>query len=331
MVVEARNRFGGRIKTVHDLGGSFDMGPAWFWPGQPRMTALVARLGLHRFKQFAEGDQSLEDAQGRVDRGHGFAAMAGSWRIDGGMAALTHPLAHHLPERRKRLNTQVTHLARSDGHITATLADGHHIQADQVVLALPPRLADTLAFTPALPDAAQDALRAVPTWMAGQAKAVAVYDTPFWRRAGLSGDASSRRGPMVEVHDASPRDGGPYALFGFIGVPPEGRRDAGRLRAEITAQFGRLFGPQGAQPRALHIMDWAAERFTATPADLAPLFHHPRYSLPPVLSGLWEGALHFSGSETAAQFGGYLEGALEAAAHTFSALEQRTSGVAHEH
>ncbi|MGY9011845.1 MAG: NAD(P)-binding protein [Rhodobacterales bacterium] len=41
MLVKARDRFGGRIKTEYDGAGCFDMGPTWFWQGQPRIAALI--------------------------------------------------------------------------------------------------------------------------------------------------------------------------------------------------------------------------------------------------------------------------------------------------
>lgn len=87
--------------------------------------------------------------------------------------------------------------------------------------------------------------------MAGQAKVVAVYDSPFGRDDGLSGDASSRFGPMVEMHDASPATGGPFVIFGFIGVPLEGRKNEAALRTALKQQLGRLFGPKATNPREL--------------------------------------------------------------------------------
>jgi len=175
-------------------------------------------------------------------------------------------------------------------------------------------------FDPPLPPAAQAALAAVPTWMAGQAKALAVYDTPFWRAAGLSGSAQSRRGPMVEIHDASPGAGGPYALFGFIGVAPQHRQDKGALRAQILAQLARLFGPRAADPAELFLRDWAAEPYTATAADSLPLRAHPAYGMPRSLAGLWDNRLFFAGTEVAPQWGGYVEGALEAAEAVLAAI-----------
>ena len=320
LLLEARARFGGRIETRHEGGAGFDLGPAWFWDGQPRIAALIARVKAQKFEQFSAGALSFEDAQGTVQRGRGFASMQGSWRLAGGLAGLTDALASGLPDHRKRLGAQVTALERSTGICTATLQDGPTIEAERVVLALPPRVAAQIAFTPALPAASIEAMRNVSTWMAGQAKAVAVYDTPFWREGGLSGDATSRCGPMAEIHDTSPAAGGPYALFGFIGIPPHTRLIADELRRDIVAQLVRLFGPQAASPREVFIKDWAQDVFTATQADAAPLYAHPDYGLPHAMAGLWDGQLICSGTETAATFGGYLEGALEAAAQTLAQL-----------
>lgn len=313
LLVEARNRFGGRILTEQDGVAGYDMGPAWFWPGQPRIEALITRLGLEKFEQFSQGAQMFEDAQGRVEHGRGFASMQGSWRLKGGLGALIDALVRQVPSARLRLNAPVTGLARTGAGITATFGDGRAVSAENVVLALPPRIAATLEYAPRLPAPALHAMQGVATWMAGQAKALAVYETPFWRDAGLSGDATSRMGPMVEVHDASPEDSARGAVFGFIGVPPQARSDAQVLRHHVLAQLGRLFGRQGVEPLALYIKDWAVDPFTATQADQAPLYAHPTYGLPDAMAGLWGDSLHFAGTEVAPQFGGYLEGALEAA------------------
>lgn len=320
LLVEARGRLGGRILTETHAGGSFDLGPAWFWPGQPRISRLIERLGLAAFEQFADGILTFEDERGQVQRGRGFASMQGSLRLKDGLGALTDALAERLPDDRKRLNAEVTELEKSGASIRAALAGGDTITADTVVLALPPRLAARIEFAPALPESAIRSMRATATWMAGQAKAVAVYDRPLWREAGLSGDATSRFGPMVEIHDASPAENGPYALFGFIGVPPKARLDEGRLRHQVTAQLGRLFGAQAAQPIQLSIKDWAEDPHTATEADKEPLFAHPVYGLPQSMLGLWDGRLHFAGTEVAREFGGYVEGALEAAETTLHQL-----------
>lgn len=314
LLVEARDRFGGRIKTEVVSDGDYDLGPAWFWPGQPRIAQLVKRLGLRRFDQYAEGILTHEDETGRVERGRGYASMQGSWRLDGGLHQVTAGLASLLPEHRKRLNAALSRLTHSADGVIAKLDDGTELHAQRVALALPPRLAaHCVEFVPALGADAMRAMSAIPTWMAGQAKALAVYDTPFWRAEGLSGDAMSRRGPMVEIHDASPASGPGGALFGFIGVPSDGRHDTEALRTHILAQLARLFGPAAAQPVKLLVKDWAFDARTAAPQDQQPMFSHPSYGLPSSLKGLWDGRIVFAGTEVAAQFGGYLEGALDAA------------------
>ena len=320
LLVEGRGRLGGRIKTFQVGDASFDLGPSWFWPGQPRIAALVERFGLTRFDQFAQGILSFEDERGQVQRGRGFASMEGSWRLQGGLSKLVAALASSVPDRCIRLNSEVVKVSRLEDAITATFADGNMISARRVVLALPPRIAAQLMFEPALPHDTLRAMQAVPTWMAGQAKAVAVYDRPFWREAGLSGDAMSRHGPLVEVHDASPHAGGPYALFGFVGVPPTHRQDKPALESAVIAQLARLFGPEAADPREFTIKDWAEDPFTATQWDQTALAAHPDYGLPHAMQGLWDDRLLFAGTEVAGEFGGYIEGALEAAEQALNLL-----------
>lgn len=329
VLVEARECFGGRIKTEHHGAGYFDMGPAWFWPGQPRIAALIERLGLEKFSQFSAGALTFEDEQGRVQRGRGFASMEGSWRLKGGLGALTRTLATKLPEIRKRLNAPVNALTKTDESITAALGNGGTLTADQLVLALPPRVAAQISFTPSLPSDAIQSMRCIATWMAGQAKALAVYDKPFWREAGLSGDAMSRFGPMVEIHDASPAEGGPYALFGFIGVPPQERTDEQVLRQHLQAQLVRLFGAKAAKPAKLYVKDWAFDPYTSTADDMKPLNTHPASGMPQAMRGLWDKRLYFSGSEVARQFGGYIEGALEAIESLLKTLDVKGAGRGH--
>jgi monoamine oxidase len=323
LLVEGRDRFGGRILTEHHDAGYFDMGPAWFWPGQPRIAALIAKLGLTRFDQFSDGIMILEDERGQVQHSSSFASMQGSWRLKGGFGALISAISVNLPNERKRLNSEIKSLTNKQNQVSAELVSGEKIIADRVVLALPPRLATQIKFWPKLPNTTLKSMQNIATWMAGQAKAVAVYDRPFWRDAGASGDAMSRHGPMVEIHDASSDQGGPYALFGFIGIPPDGRVDDKLLLQHLLAQFGRLFGDEAMSPAKLYFKDWAFDHLTATKADQAALRAHPSYGLPTEMISQWEGKLHFSGTETAPQFGGYLEGALEAAEKTFMTLQNR--------
>ena len=322
---EARARFGGRIAAFDAGGGRVDLGPSWIWPGQERAARLIADLGLAGFAQHATGDSLFEEAQGRVHRGAGIASMAGALRVEGGLIGLIEGLVARLPGARLHLSCPVVTVG--DGWVD--LGDGRRCKGRHIVLALPPRIAAGLRFAPPLPEHTLSRLAAVPTWMAGHAKFVAVYDRPFWREAGLSGDAASRVGPLAEIHDASGPTGTPAALFGFLGLPATTRADLGaRLTEMALDQLARLFGAEAARPVHTRLQDWAQEPFTATPADMLAPRGHPAYGpLPPLQTG--SGArLHLAGTEIAPEMGGLVEGALAVAEEVAQAILTGMDGTA---
>ncbi len=314
-VLEARARFGGRIKAAYVGGAGFDLGPSWFWPGQPRMAAMVERFGLKVFDQYANGTLSFEDEAGAVHRDVGFSSMEGSYRIAGGITALIDPLVSGLDQRNIMTDAVVSAIHEADG-VAVELQSGVTIKGKRAILALPPRVAAELRYEPELPSLAIKAMRLVPTWMGGQAKFVAVYDRPFWREDGLSGDAMSRHGPLVEIHDATDPNTGLGALFGFVGIPAHMRHGHSEaVKSAAIEQLGRLFGKQALSPKEIFYQDWAQQVETASDLDFDPVSEHPHYGLPASLSGLWGKRLHMGSTEIATQFGGYLEGALEVAEH----------------
>jgi monoamine oxidase len=318
LLVEAHNRLGGRILTKELSGGRFDLGPAWFWPGQPRMAALAQRFQIPVFEQYSSGDLMFQDQSGAVQRGRGYASMEGSYRLAGGIGSLTDALAGELDPSTLLTNTRLISVDHSAGKITAQLDRSGaelNIQARQIVLAVPPRvIAETVSFEPALDATQLQTLKATPTWMAGQAKIIATFDNPHWRNAGLSGDAMSQCGPMVEIHDASPITGGPYALFGFVGLPADVRAaHKEEIVQQAQAQLIAMFGKEMANPKDLILKDWATVPEIAQAQDRQAVRQHPAYGLSPNLQDLSARGLFFGSTETAPEFGGFLEGALEAA------------------
>lgn len=321
-LIEARSRLGGRIYSPEVRAGSsrarIDAGPAWFWPGQPRIAALVQQYGLKVFEQFATGAQMYEDESGGVFRDQGFASMAGSLRVAGGLGVTIEAVAQQLDDSRLECNSSLTAIESAETGYTAHIKRAeeiHTLGCKRIALALPPRVVASEVAAPEIFDAALiDQMNSVPTWMAGHAKAVAVYRTPFWRESGLSGDAMSRRGPLVEIHDASPADDRFGALFGFSGVPASARAgQADALREACLMQLQSLFGPQAADTTEVALFDWAFEPETATALDHQLLTHHPRYGMPGLLGALSQKGIVFCSTEVADTFGGYIEGALEAA------------------
>jgi monoamine oxidase len=150
-LLEAQSTLGGRIRSPNIGGARFDLGPAWFWPGQPRMAALIRRLGIRVFEQFSAGAQVFEDRTGVVHVHQGYASMSGSLRVDGGMESLIRGLANALPANRMRTDETVTLLRHTGSRVAAYHKTGA-ISAQRVVLALPPRVAaETIRCEPTLP------------------------------------------------------------------------------------------------------------------------------------------------------------------------------------
>ena len=324
VLLEARDVVGGRIETVApppSAGtGRFDLGPTWFWPdAQPELDRLVADLGLERFAQPERGAMLLERSPTETPTRMLNHGSTGSMRLADGMGALPHALRRRLDPTRIVTGQAVRHLRRTaDGVELGTVTssgDDSSWHAQQVLLALPPRLASGLSFSPALPATLVAQWRATPTWMAPNAKYLAVYDRPFWRDRGLSGEARSAYGPMIQIHDASsPR--GAAALFGFLGVPAHARRGIAddALRAHCRAQLIRLFGAAAGRPKMEVVKDWALDPLTTVEADLAPSPGHAAAPEATPASGPWQGLLAGIASEWSREFPGYLAGAIDAAA-----------------
>lgn len=323
-VLEASDRLGGRIlsEQVDAIGGSpggaYDLGPAWYWPAfQARMPVLVSALGLRAFPQEVTGALVWEEAPDLRTRFEGGAPADGSMRVDGGLGALVDAVATGLDGGRIHMGTHVVAIRLADDGVEVDAVDragatSTHT-APRVITALPLRLlAQCITLDPGPGPGVLAAWADVPTWMAGQAKVVAVYDTRFWRGDGLSGEARSRVGPLVEIHDAT-APGGLPALTGFVGWPPDVRRQAGdQLAGAVVDQLCRLFGPRAATPVAVLQKDWSADPLVATDDDCEPLMTHPRYGGHPQPGGPWAGRLLLAGTEAARGSGGYMEGALEA-------------------
>jgi len=260
----------------------------------------------------------FERTMDTASRHPGFVSSPAAARVRGGMSQLTAALLARLAPGRVVTGVQVMQIEQHNGTLAV-----HGRNADQqaltlhpqpILLALPPMLAARVAFPPALPDPLLHAWRDTGTWMAPHAKYVALYSCDFWKGKGLSGEARSSVGPMVEIHDVSEPDG-MYALFGFVGLPFNARLAIGdsALREQCRKQLARLFGPEAAHPHAEFIKDWAADPFTATPRDLALQAGH---AVPPAWAddGSWQHAITGIASEWSAAFPGYLAGAIDAVA-----------------
>lgn len=210
-----------------------------------------------------------------------------------------------------RLSAAVRAVVQSEDGVTVHHCRGS-VRGQRVILAIPPTLAGRIEYEPALPVARDQLTQRMP--MGSVCKCVAVYERPFWRERGLSGEAVCDRGPVRIAFDDSPPegDGEHGALVAF--VLADGLRElreldvSGRRKAVISALV-QLFGPQAGEPLDFIEQDWGAERWSrGCYFGLMPPGTLSRYG-----AALRTpcGRLHFAGTETAGRWLGYMDGAVE--------------------
>jgi monoamine oxidase len=183
------------------------------------------------------------------------------------------------------------------------------VRAKRAIVAIAPTLAGRIVYDPPLPGYRDQLTQRMP--LGTVAKCMAIYDEPFWRGEGLSGQGTSDTGPVKLTFDNSPPGGSPGVLLGFL----EGRqaRELGRMppgqrRAAVIDCFARLFGPRAARPEGYVERLWAEEEFTRGCYGC----HVP--------TGAWTGygealrapigPLHWAGAEVAQVWSGYMDGAV---------------------
>jgi monoamine oxidase len=341
-LLDARTRAGGRILTDKlDQGAPVapvDLGASWYWPDtEPRITQLVAELGLATFDQPDEGTiLHLADPNRGPEPLAAPGIHGGARRMVGGMGTLVDVLQAQLAPDTLVLGHRLLALKDHGDHIELQLShsqDGvEHLKtmkAKRVVLAMPPRLvAQHVRCQPALSDATLQAMNAVQTWMAREAKAIARFDKPFWLMAGQSGSGfvSHQQAALREVWDASDPQGA--ALAGFCAMPPETRVQFARSLPLLSgSQFAQLFGQEAhaqQQGDAL-VMDWSQDPWTASALDQQDTETLPPLADPLLRRPQWSGRLFFGGTETARQAPGHMEGALESAARLLDFLRPASS------
>jgi monoamine oxidase len=314
VVLESRDRVGGRLLTHHSAAGRFDLGATWFWPGERRVAALIDDAGVAIHSQHLAGDAMYHAAAG-AQRIAGNPIDVPSGRFSHGAASLAERLAARLGDA-VMLDSSVHEIDHHGSELRIGHSRGSHT-ARHAVLALPPSLAvHRITFRPALPEPLVELAAATPVWMGNVVKAVAVYPEAFWRHDGLAGAAISHLGPLREIHDMSGPDGIPAALFGFAPLAPGRPTPNGE---EILAQLVELFGPPASAPIEIIVKDWRADNHTTPPGAAAhtamSTYAHPLYQQP-----AGDGCLHWASTETAPVAPGHIEGAIAGAERAADAI-----------
>jgi monoamine oxidase len=229
-------------------------------------------------------------------------------RIVGGSQLISQRVADALGSR-VVLDSPVRSISQSDTGVTVT-SDLVTVQAQRVVVAVPPPLAARIAYAPVLP-AARDLLTQR-LFMGALMKVEAVYATPFWRANKLTGQFFTAGGPVGYGFDNSPPDGSPGVLAGFVGGTQNriwGAKSPAERRAGVLAQYARMFkDDRFLSPEDYFDMDWTQEEWsrggpTAVAAPGALTAYGPALRAP-------VGRVHWAGTETSEFWQGYMDGAV---------------------
>ena len=310
LVLEARDRPGGRAHSVRTRTGWVDLGATWFWPNEPHVRDCIDQLGVPVFPQDTSGDAVFEPNLESRQRLQGNPLDGPAFRFEDGAASFAHRIADQLASGTIRYGEPV-HSIEATGDGALVSARNGSYAAGQVIVALPPALAvEQIHFEPALPAEVHKAAESCAVWMGGMVKAVAIYDRPVWREQGLAGAAISYAGPFREFHDHSGPAGAPAAIFGFAPSEPLASLTGTQLGEVFRLQLRMLFGVAARDPEEVVLTDWRLERYTS-PTHQLPQADTSGYGAP-IFQRPVNDRIHFASTETATAYAGHIEGALRA-------------------
>jgi monoamine oxidase len=308
VVLEARDRIGGRAHSIPSGDGAIELGATWYWSNEPLVHEYVDRFGVAVFPQYLAGDAVFQPDQERRQRLVGNPVDSPANRFVHGAADLARRIAACLPEEAIHLDEPVVAIDVTDSEVEVSTSTARYV-ADWVVGAVPPALlAEQIRVTPDLPQSLRELAESTHVWMGDALKAVAFYDHANWREQGLSGSAISYTGPFREFHDHSGTDGHPAAIFAFAPSQHLASLDDKQIETAFRQQLRALFGETAADPREVYVADWRRQIYT-TPRHPAAQTGTASYGSPELRAPIHERIL-LASTETARGFAGHIEGAL---------------------
>lgn len=206
------------------------------------------------------------------------------------------------------LNEAVREIEWAADRVTVT-ATSARVAARAAIVTVPPWLSQRIWWDPPLPRARAQLIQRMPV---GQMfKIHLVYETPFWRDDGLSGQTLDPTSIVPLTIDAC----GPEPPPGVLCVLSDGRRayELGKLgpeerRRTVTDAMVKRFGQSAAAAVDYIEQDWTEENWTCG----AIVTHFP----PGVLTSFGEalrapvGPLHWAGTEHSEVMVGCIDGAI---------------------
>ncbi|PVD19101.1 hypothetical protein C0Q70_21660 [Pomacea canaliculata] len=232
----------------------------------------------------------------------------------GGSQQISEGLVQTIGKEKVLLSTQVCKIEQKGTGVSIYDMGGHEYQASHCIVALAPPLQTRITWLPSLPARRNQMLQRLP--MGSVIKTFVYYKTPFWRHKGLCGSAFIYdEEELVSITlDHVQHDGSHPALMGF--VLADRARACGDMRVEerkrqICELYAKVFQSEEAlEPVHYEEKNWAADEWSGgcytvmMPPGLLTIFGEEIRA--PV------GRVHWAGTETASQWTGYMEGAIQA-------------------
>ena len=244
-------------------------------------------------------------------------------RVRGGVYRVAEALGKDLGDV-VRLRTVVTKVRHGADEAVLELADGEEVRARHVISTLPPRLAMNLEHEPPLPAWRAEAADKVSP--GNVIKAYLLFDRPFWRERGLSGQSSADEGAVRVTFDTTTDGAAGGHLMGFFAgseADSLSKRTTTIRERAFLESVRQSFGSDVPKPVAYIERDWAAEPYSGGchGAHFAP--------------GIWtavgpglaepEGVLHWAGAEYTTKFNGYMEGAVRSGLSAAAAVASQSA------
>jgi len=184
-----------------------------------------------------------------------------AYRVVGGSQLIPIRLAERLGDH-VVLDAPARRISWTDGRVDID-AGSVRATARAVIVAVPPNLVSSIRFDPPLPAWRMRLQQAIS--QGSVTKFLAVYDHPFWREDGLSGEGFAPHQFVRELYDNTPPSASVGVLCTFL--PGEQADAAARMspssrRARLLEGMAAFVGPEALRATDVIETDWAAEEWT---------------------------------------------------------------------
>lgn len=321
-IVEARNRLGGRIKTIYGENiPPVDMGATWVGKQHTALLALLTTLGIEVFDQLLGARAIFEPISTSPPQVVQLPPnTAPTFRIQGGTGKLINTLVDYLKADQIYLNQPIKSIQKK-GTKFFVKSDATQFQAKIVISTLPPNLlAKTVHFNPVLPADLTTIMTNTHTWMGESIKIGLTYEKPFWRADNLSGTITSNVGPIPEMYDHSNVENNRFGLIGFFSGTYFSVSKEKRL-ALILNQLQKYYGTQANDFLSYEETVWRKEPFTFA-AHAAHILPHQNNGHPIFKETFLGQQFFIAGAETSDMHPGYMDGAVISATQTSQKVSQ---------